>query len=134
MWPTRMRQVHPKRLRLMRHIDSFVESLVSALQDLFVKHDVSVSYEAIPRRLSPSIPSTATEHDNLRLSSSGDVTPILYVGSTSLGLTNLLMTNPSTPVCNSLRSPGAYLPFLHLSGLWIRPRDTRGHASIRTDE
>ncbi|KAH9975018.1 putative diphthamide synthesis protein-domain-containing protein [Lactifluus volemus] len=74
------------------------ESLVSALQDLFVKHDVSVSYEAIPRRLSPSIASTATEHDNLRLSSSGDVTPILYVGSTSLGLTNLLMTNPSTPV------------------------------------
>ncbi|KAI0248536.1 diphthamide biosynthesis protein [Lactifluus subvellereus] len=90
------------------HVDPFVENLVSALQNLLVNHDVSVSYNAIPRRLGPSTASTfpapATENGNQVVDAnpppgtSGDITPILYVGSASLGLTNLLLTNPTTPV------------------------------------
>ena len=35
---------------------------------------------------------------NLSLSSSEDITPILYVGESSRGLTNLLLTHPTTSV------------------------------------
>jgi hypothetical protein len=53
---------------------------------------------------------------DLLLGSSGDRPPILYVGPASLGLTNLLMTNPTTPVRTGLRSLEAHiqsaLPFL----------------------
>jgi diphthamide biosynthesis protein 2 len=42
---------------------------------------------------------------NSRPSSSEDISPILYVGSPSLGLTNLLLTHPTTPVCVLLAPP-----------------------------
>jgi hypothetical protein len=118
MWLTRTRQVGLEGLCLLRYVDPFVENLVSALQNLLANHDVSVSYSAIPRRLDPLTPSTspapAAENGsqivdaNSRLGTSGDITPILYVGSASLGLTNLLLTNPTTPVRTGLRSPGAH--------------------------
>jgi hypothetical protein len=66
---------------------------------------------------------------NLHPSSSNDIVPILYVGPSSLGLTNLLMTHPTTPVRTpplSFRIPLSR-PFpLLLEGSWIRPRDARG--------
>jgi hypothetical protein len=58
MWLTHMRQVCLENLRVMRYTDPFVESLVSALQGLFVNHNISVSYKAIPRRLDPPTSST----------------------------------------------------------------------------
>jgi diphthamide biosynthesis protein 2 len=111
-----------------------VESLVSALQDLFANRNTSVSYNAIPRRLSPSSASTApapvTENGNHivdpdpRLDTSGDITPILYVGSASLGLTNLLMTNPATPVRTGLRSPEANHSVRSVFPAYLRSMDT----------
>lgn len=44
---------------------------------------------------------------NPRTGFSEDMSPILYVGSSSLGLTNLLMTHPTTPVRPTLCSPFA---------------------------
>ena len=41
---------------------------------------------------------------NPRLGLSEDITPILYVGESSRGLTNLLLTHPVTPVCACFRS------------------------------
>ncbi|KAI9439278.1 diphthamide biosynthesis protein [Lactarius indigo] len=76
------------------------ERLVSALRDVFSSHKITVSYNPIPRKLGPSTtasttPTATIEHDN---HDSEDTTPILYVGSPSLALTNLLMTHPATPV------------------------------------
>ena len=42
---------------------------------------------------------------NPRLGLPEDITPILYVGESSHGLTNLLLTHPMTPVCACSCSP-----------------------------
>jgi diphthamide biosynthesis protein 2 len=81
------------------------ERLVSALRDVFSKHGITVSYTHIPRKLGPSTAAaTQMEHDG-PLGDSQDTTPILYVGSPSLALTNLLLTHSGTPVRTCLRTP-----------------------------
>jgi hypothetical protein len=107
---------------------------VSALRGVFVHRDVSVLFSPIPRSLNPStttasqIPVVKSEDHivdiNPRLGSSEDTTPILYVGPSSRGLTNLLLTHPTTPV--RIRSaPLVHLTqtntifFLLFQGLWI---------------
>ncbi|KAI0290206.1 putative diphthamide synthesis protein-domain-containing protein [Russula brevipes] len=83
------------------------ENLMSALRRIFAKHDISVSFRPIPRffGLSTAVPSQSPvveSEDHVsksHLDSSGDTTPILYVGPSSLGLTNLILTNPTTPIC-----------------------------------
>ena len=85
------------------------ERLVLSLRDVFSKHGVTVSYTPIPRKLGPSTAAAATpmEHDGPLSGDrdSQDTTPILYIGSPSLALTNLLMTHSSTPVRTRLRAP-----------------------------
>ena len=62
---------------------------------------------------------------NPPLGLSEDITPILYVGESSRGLTNLLLTHPMTPVCACFCSPRT--PYsvstiffsLLLQGSWI---------------
>jgi diphthamide biosynthesis protein 2 len=96
---------------VLRHDVSYTheaENLVSALRGVFVHRDVSVLFSPIPRSLNPStttasqIPVVKSEDHivdiNPRLGSSEDTTPILYVGPSSRGLTNLLLTHPTTPV------------------------------------
>ncbi|KAH9017780.1 diphthamide biosynthesis protein, partial [Lactarius deliciosus] len=75
------------------------ERLLSALRDVFSSHEVAVSYSPVPRKLGPStaVATTTVEHD-ISDRDSEDTTPILYVGSPNLALTNLLMTHPATPV------------------------------------
>ena len=109
---TRTRQVRTERLNPRRHFDISSEKLVSALQSVFARHDISVSFSPIPRTLSPStsdaskVPVTESEDHvaaaNPRTMSSEDIPPILYIGSSSLGLTNLLLTHPTTPVCTAI--------------------------------
>ncbi|KAI0271164.1 putative diphthamide synthesis protein-domain-containing protein [Russula aff. rugulosa BPL654] len=85
------------------------ENLVAALRGVFVHRDISVSYNPIPRTLSPSTPLTTSQNPvvnsegnvvdaNFLQVSSEDVTPILYVGASTRALTNLLLTHPTTPV------------------------------------
>lgn len=86
-------------------LTAFAESLLSALRDVFLKHEITVSYTPIPRKLGPSTAVTATtEHDGPDFHSQ-DTIPILYVGSPSLALTNLLLTHSATPVRTCLRTP-----------------------------
>ncbi|KAH9161619.1 diphthamide biosynthesis protein [Lactarius sanguifluus] len=75
------------------------ERLLSALRDVFSSHEIAVSYRPVPRKLGPStaVATTTVEHD-ISDHDSEDTTPILYVGSPNLALTNLLMTHPATPV------------------------------------
>ncbi|KAH9051627.1 diphthamide biosynthesis protein [Lactarius deliciosus] len=75
------------------------ERLLSALRDVFSGHEIAVSYSPVPRKLGPStaIATTTVEHD-ISDRDSEDTTPILYVGSPNLALTNLLMTHPAAPV------------------------------------
>lgn len=112
---------------------TLVENLVSALRGVFAERDVSVSFSPIPRSLSPSTPTTSQisvvkseghiVDVNPSLGSSEDISPILYVGPSSRGLTNLLMTHPTTPVCirsAPLMHPTRAIPiFLLFQGLWI---------------
>ena len=62
---------------------------------------------------------------NPRLGLSEDTIPILYVGESSRGLTNLLLTHPVTPVCACFRSPRTHYSgntiffSLLLQGSWI---------------
>ena len=128
---------------------SFLENIVSALQDVFASRDISVSFNPIPRTLSPSTAATslgsATQSENHivdvndRPTSSEDIVPILYVGPSSLGLTNLLMARPTTPVCTFLPLTFAHRLFddlfpLLLQGPWIRSGDARGNASVYRDQ
>jgi hypothetical protein len=87
---------------------------VSALRSVFANRDISVSFRPILREHSPST-SSITEiavvesEDHIAdadpdTDSSENITPILYVGPSSLGLINLLLTNPTTPVRNRLCS------------------------------
>jgi hypothetical protein len=89
---------------------------VAALRGVFVHRDISVSYNPIPRTLSPSTPLTTSQNPvvnsegnvvdaNFLQVSSEDVTPILYVGASTRALTNLLLTHPTTPVRTRFRSP-----------------------------
>jgi diphthamide biosynthesis protein 2 len=88
----------------------FAERILSALQDIFSKHEITVSYSPIPRKLGPSNAASTTataDHDGAPLGDddSQDTTPVLYVGSPSLALTNLLLTHSATPVRTYLRTP-----------------------------
>ncbi|KAH9994336.1 putative diphthamide synthesis protein-domain-containing protein [Russula compacta] len=83
------------------------ENIVSALRSVFVSRDISVSYSPIPRRFGPStstdsqLPVVESEDlldANTCPSTSEDISPILYVGASSLGLTNLVLTNPKISV------------------------------------
>ena len=94
-----------------------IENIVLTLRDIFASRDISVSFDPVPRTLSPSTAATSlgpvAESENHiadanhRLTSE-DIPPILYVGPSSLGLTNLLMTHPTTPVRTPPLSPFAY--------------------------
>ena len=127
----------------------FLENIVSTLRDVFASRDISVSFDSIPRTLSPSTAATSlgpvAESDNHigdanhRLTSSEDIVPILYVGPSSLGLTNLLMTHPTTPVRTPFPSPFAHHlvdgPFpLLIQGPRVRSREARGHGSVYSDQ
>jgi len=130
-------------------IGHFLENIVSTLRDVFASRDISVSFSPIPRTLSPSTAATSLgpvaesenhiADDNHRLTSSEDIIPILYVGPSSLGLTNLLMTHPTTPVRTRLTSHFAHhlvddlFPLL-IQGPRLRPRNARGHASVYRDQ
>jgi hypothetical protein len=92
---------------------------VAVLRDVFVHCDISVLYNPIPRTLSPSVPPTsqnpvvngdvnAVDPDSLQVSeSSEEINPILYVGTSTRALTNILLTHPTTPVRTRFRSPRA---------------------------
>ncbi|KAH9016449.1 diphthamide biosynthesis protein [Lactarius pseudohatsudake] len=85
------------KVALLKHDVAYTheaERLLSALRDVFSSHEIAVSYSPVPRKLGPS---TTTEHD-IPDRDSEDTSPILYVGSPNLALTNLLMTHPATPV------------------------------------
>jgi hypothetical protein len=126
----------------------FVENIVSALRSVFARHDITVSSSPIPRTLGPStaaasqVPMTKNEYQITDMNPCTrpfeGTSPLLYVGPSSLGLTNLLMTHPTTPVRPALRSFARYLvddPLpLSLQGPRIRPCDARGRASVRRDE
>ena len=84
------------------------------MQGVFVHRDISVLYNPIPRTLSPSTPTPSqnpvvkgevddVDAHSLQVSSE-DITPILYVGSSTRALTNLLLTHPMTPVRTRFRS------------------------------
>jgi len=90
------------------NLTAFAGRLVSALRDVFSRHEITVSYSPVPRKLGPSTATapTPTEHDGPLLGDRDqDTTPILYVGPPSLALTNLLLTHPATPVRTCLRAP-----------------------------
>jgi len=83
-------------------------NLVSALRSVFANRDISVSFRPILREHSPSTSSIAeiavVESEdriadaNPDTDSSENISPIFYVGPSNLGLINLLLTNPTTPV------------------------------------
>jgi len=64
---------------------------------------ITVSYSSVTQKPAPSTaPSATTERDDSpsgdRQGDTQDATPILYIGSPSLGLTNLLLTHSAAPV------------------------------------
>ncbi|TFY77933.1 hypothetical protein EWM64_g6075 [Hericium alpestre] len=87
------------------------DAIADTLRDVLCADNVTVSYSPIPRRLdpSPSPPHTDTAQSNTETNGSSVVahtinspaesdSPILYVGPSSLHLTNLIMTHSSTPI------------------------------------
>jgi|SRR5882762_612693 len=82
------------------------DAIASALREALRPDEVSVFYSPIPHRLDPSPTAVAVAEAAPNLeevqaddgSGANDTHPIFYVGPSSLGLTNILMTHSSTPV------------------------------------
>ena len=86
------------------HLIAFAEHLLSALRDASSKHEITILYSPIPRKFGPSNAAATTSTADLSDGDSQDTTPILYIGSPSLALTNLLLTHSATPVRICLRT------------------------------
>ncbi|KAI0315496.1 putative diphthamide synthesis protein-domain-containing protein [Amylostereum chailletii] len=95
---------HTSKHAILRHDVAYthrVDAIFHALQESLKLLDITVLHTSIPNRLEP----TLLQPENPHSASSGTSPPsdpsnefILYIGPQSLGLTNLLMTNSSSPV------------------------------------